>query len=133
MLIVFIIILIAFVSEEITKTLVVKSYLEGYWEATPAFCLKAAITSAHAYFASDAVYFLILENTDKILNKTSKFDLMPQLINNVGKFTNLKYSIKFDEDMDPLENCTMKLSLDKNFMWLYNNNILLMEMTKKSV
>jgi hypothetical protein len=103
---------------------VYRKFIEGYWDASAAFCERSGIESAQAYFRDGKVYLLIAESDHIALNKCVDVSLSPTWWSD-------SWHVTFGEDVAPLpQEC--ELRLDGTMMGLFQDDTLYLELFKNS-
>lgn len=128
----FIIVTIVYLlSHEIKEHSVHRHFIDGYWDASQAFCERSGVESTQAYFREGKVYLLIDEGDRVVLNKCVDVSLSPVWWG--GEGAESRWTISFSEPVDPLpQRCELRLDPKKGMIGLFDGETLYLELFKNS-
>jgi hypothetical protein len=107
-------------------------FLEGYWDASQAFCERSGIESAQVYFRDGKAYVLIDEGERVILNKCVGVTMSACWWGGEGEGDS-RWTIAFSEPVDPLpQQGELRLDLRRGMIGLFEAETLYLELFKNS-
>jgi hypothetical protein len=111
-------------------------FLDGFWEATPAFCKKAGLKTAQIYITilnqHDArVYFLLESDEAVLVNSSVDVDIRKEL--RLCCKNNINYTWTILDEIEPIpQELSAKLFIHDGMLGLYKDDILYMELYKNN-
>lgn len=120
-------IVIIFLTREHREYQIHREFINGYWDASQAFCTRSDIKSAQVYFKNDRAYLLIDEGDSVILNKCVDTDISLGLSSSDSS----NWTVSFSEDVDPIPQIVeMRLDISRGMMGMFVDDILYLELFK---
>lgn len=123
--------LIYIISSEHARHQAHRDLIDGFWDASQAFCLRSGVEGANALFRDGRVYLLITEGDRVILNKCVGVTLSPKWWS--GEGSESCWRVTFSEDVDPLpQECELRLDPERAMLGLFDDDIVHLELFKNA-
>lgn len=125
------IVIIYFLTHEATRHDTHHEFIDGYWEASTAFCSRSGVDSAQALFRDGRVYLLISDGQDMVLNKCVAVRLTPKWWAAEGAVST--WMAHFAEDVTPLpQSCEVRFDPKVGMLGFFEGETLYLELFKNT-